>query len=46
MAKRILVITNENLADAREVPESLLSLIDEAEEIYVVAPTLTTWRNR
>jgi len=43
MAKRILVITNENLADAREVPESLLSLIDEAEEIYVVAPTLTTW---
>jgi hypothetical protein len=43
MAKRILVITNENLADANEVPESLLPLIDEAEEIYVVAPTLTTW---
>jgi hypothetical protein len=43
MAKRILVITNEDLADANEVPESLLPLIDEAEEIYVVAPTLTTW---
>jgi hypothetical protein len=43
MAKRILVITNETLADAGEVPESLLPLIDEAEEIYVVAPTLTTW---
>src|SRR5690348_13341860 len=43
MAKRTLVITNENLADANEVPESLLPLIDEAEEIYVVAPTLTTW---
>jgi hypothetical protein len=43
MAKRILVITNENVADAGEVPESLLPLIDEAEEIYVVAPTLTTW---
>jgi len=43
MAKRILVITNENLADVNEVPASLLPLIDEAEEIYVVAPTLTTW---
>jgi hypothetical protein len=43
MAKRILVVTNENLADANEVPESLLALIDEAEEIYVVAPTLTSW---
>jgi hypothetical protein len=43
MAKRILVLTNEHLADANEVPESLLPLIAEAEEIYVVAPTLTTW---
>ena len=43
MANRILVITNENLADANEVPQSLLPLIDEAEEIYVVAPTLTNW---
>src|SRR5690242_8750908 len=43
MAKRILVLTNEHLADANEVPESLLPLIDEAEEIYVVAPTRTTW---
>jgi hypothetical protein len=43
MAKRILIVTNETLADANEVPASLLPLIDEAEEIYVVAPTLTTW---
>jgi hypothetical protein len=43
MAKRILVLTNEHLADANAVPESLLPFIDEAEEVYVVAPTLTTW---
>jgi hypothetical protein len=43
MAERILVLTNEHLADANEVPESLLPYIDEAKEIYVVAPTLTTW---
>jgi 2-hydroxychromene-2-carboxylate isomerase len=43
MAQRVLVLTNENLADADEVPASLLPLIDEADEIYVVAPTLTTW---
>jgi hypothetical protein len=43
MASRILVLTNEHLADTGEVPESLLPLIDQAEEIYVVAPTLTTW---
>jgi hypothetical protein len=43
MAQRVLVLTNEDLADANEVPESLRPLIDEAEEIYVVAPTLTTW---
>ncbi len=43
MARRVLVLTNEDLADANEVPESIRPLIDEAEEIYVVAPTLTTW---
>jgi hypothetical protein len=43
MAKRILVLTNEHLADANEVPESLLPFIEEAEATYVVAPTLTTW---
>jgi len=43
VAKHILVLTNEHLADTNEVPESLLPLIGEAEEIYVVAPTLTTW---
>jgi hypothetical protein len=43
MADRILILTNEHLAGANEVPKSLLPFIDEAEEIYVVAPTLTTW---
>jgi nucleotide-binding universal stress UspA family protein len=42
-AKRVLVVTNENLADANEVPEAILPLIDEAAEVYVIAPTLTTW---
>src|SRR5437867_12948578 len=36
-------MTNEDLADANEVPESIRPLLDEAEDIYVVAPTLTTW---
>jgi len=43
MAQRVLVLTNEILADANEVPEAIRPLIDEAEEIYVIAPTLTTW---
>jgi hypothetical protein len=43
MAQRVLVLTNETLADANEVPEALLPLIDEADEIYVVARTVTTW---
>ncbi len=43
MAQRVLVLTNEDLADANEVPPSIRPLIDEAEEIHVVAPTLTTW---
>jgi hypothetical protein len=43
MAQRVLVLTNESLADANEVPESLLPVIEEADEIYVVAPTVTTW---
>jgi hypothetical protein len=42
-AKRVLVLTSENLADANEVPETIRPLIAGAEEIYVVAPTLTTW---
>ena len=43
MAKRVLVVTNEILADANEVPESIRPIVEEAEEIYVIAPTLTTW---
>jgi nucleotide-binding universal stress UspA family protein len=31
------------LADANEVPPSIRRLFDEAEEIYVLAPVLTTW---
>jgi len=31
------------LADANEVPEPIRPLIEEAEEIYVLAPALTTW---
>jgi hypothetical protein len=42
-AKRVLVLTSEDLADANEVPEAIRPLIENAEEIYVVAPTLTTW---
>ncbi len=43
MAQRVLVLTSEDLAEANEVPQSIRPLLDEAEEIYVVAPTLTTW---
>jgi nucleotide-binding universal stress UspA family protein len=43
MARRVLVLSNEDLADANEVPPAIRPLIDEAEENYVVAPTLTTW---
>lgn len=43
MAQRVLILTSEELADANEVPEAIRPLIDDAEEIYVVAPTLTTW---
>jgi hypothetical protein len=42
-AKRVLVLTSEDLADANEVPEAIRPLIEQAEEIYVIAPTLTTW---
>jgi hypothetical protein len=42
-ARRVLVVTNEILADANEVPAALRPLIDNAEEIYVIAPTLTNW---
>ncbi len=43
MPQRVLVLSNEELADANEVPQAIRPLIDEAEEIYVVAPTLTSW---
>ncbi|MGI8904388.1 MAG: hypothetical protein ACR2IP_12195 [Solirubrobacteraceae bacterium] len=43
MAQRVLVLSNEELADANEVPPAIRPLIEEAEEVYVVAPTLTSW---
>lgn len=39
---RVLIVTDENLASENEVPEPIRPLIDNAEDIYVVAPTLTT----
>jgi len=35
MARRVLVLTNEDLADANEVPQSIRPLVDEVEEVYV-----------
>jgi type IV secretory pathway TrbD component len=43
MARRVLVVTDETLASANEVPQPILDHIKEADEVYVVAPTLTTW---
>ncbi len=43
LAGRVLVVTNEDLADANEVPREIRPLLDPAEEIYVIAPTLTSW---
>lgn len=42
-AGRVLVVTDETLASANEVPQAILDHIEEADEVYVVAPTLTTW---
>ena len=39
---RVLVVTDENLAEANEVPEPIRPLVDQAADIYVLAPTLTT----
>jgi hypothetical protein len=38
-----LVVTNEDLADANAVPSDIRPLLDAAEEVYVIAPTLTSW---
>lgn len=42
-AERVLVVTNEDLADADAVPGEIRPFLDAAKEIYVVAPTLTSW---
>lgn len=41
MRPRVLMITDESLAKANEVPPAILPLVDQA-EVFVVAPTLTT----
>jgi hypothetical protein len=41
--RRVLLLTSEDLADANEVPEPIRRLIEDAEDIRVLAPTLTTW---
>jgi hypothetical protein len=43
LAERVLVVTNEDLAEANEVPKEIRPFLDAAEEIYVIAPTLTSW---
>jgi hypothetical protein len=43
MARRVLVVTDETLATGNEVPRPILDEIEQANEVYVVAPTLTTW---
>jgi len=40
--KRVLVLTNEDLAEANKVPDAIRPLVDEAEAIHVIAPALTT----
>ncbi len=42
-ASRVLVVTDETLASANEVPQPILDQIEQADEVYIVAPTLTTW---
>jgi hypothetical protein len=42
-ARRVLVVTDETLASANEVPRPILDEIEQRDEVYVVAPTLTTW---
>jgi hypothetical protein len=41
-SRRLLVLTDENLASANEVPEPILAHIEPTDDVYVVAPTLTT----
>jgi hypothetical protein len=36
-------VSNEILADANEVPKAIRPLVEDAEEIFVIAPTLTNW---
>ncbi len=42
-ANRVLVVSNEILADANEVPKAIRPILEDAVEIYVIAPALTSW---
>jgi hypothetical protein len=40
--KRLLVLAGAVLADSKELPSSVRALIDAADEVFVLTPTLTT----
>lgn len=41
--KRLLVLAGAAVADMTELPSSIRALVDEAEEVFVVTPTLPSW---
>lgn len=41
-SSHVLVLTDENLDEGREIPEPLRPFIDHADDVYVVAPMLST----
>ncbi len=41
--KRLLVLAGAAVADMAELPTSIRGLVDEAEEVFVVTPTLPSW---
>ena len=41
-AKRVLIITNERVANPGGVPEAIVKQVREADAVCVVAPTLTS----
>ena len=41
--KRLLVLAGAAVASMDELPPSIRALVDEAEEVFVVTPTLPSW---
>jgi hypothetical protein len=41
--KRLLVLAGAAVASMDELPQSIRALVDEAEEVFVVTPTLPSW---